>query len=91
MATLTFSSQTTPSTANFQAMLHEVMSTANPIDDLLILTEKLHAYERQHNLSSSAFFTAYERGELPDSLIHEVAWAGTYDMFLRLNEIRSIT
>ncbi len=91
MATLTFPSQTTPSTANFQEMLHEIMSTANPIDDLLILAKKLRVYERRHNLSSSAFFAAYERGELPDSLMHEVAWAGTYDMFLRLNEIRSIT
>jgi len=84
MAKLELSSKTKLSTADFQAMLHETMSTANPIDDLLMLTEKLYAYEQQHNLSSSVFFVAYERGELPESVIHEVAWAATYDMFLRL-------
>ena len=84
MAKLELSSQTTPSVADFQAMLHETMSTANPIEDLLALTEKLHAYEQQHNISSSAFSAAYERGELPESLAHEVAWAATYDMFIRL-------
>lgn len=84
MAKLELSPQTTPSVADFQAMLHETMSTANPIDDLLMLTEKLHVYERQHDISSSAFFAAYERGELPEVLLHEVAWAATYDMFLRL-------
>ena len=84
MAKLEFSSQTAPSVADFQAMLHETMSTANPIDDLLALTEKLHAYERQYDISSSDFFAAYEEGELPEPLLHEVAWATTYDMFLRL-------
>lgn len=84
MAKLELSSQATPSVADFQAMLHETMSTANPIDDLLMLTEKLYAYERQYDLSSPAFFAAYEGGELPEVLGHEVAWAATYDMFLRL-------
>lgn len=84
MAKLELPVQSTPSTADFQAMLHETMSTANPIDDLLALTEKLYVYEQQYNISSASFFTAYEQGDLPEFLAHEVAWAATYDMFIRL-------
>ncbi len=84
MAKLEFSSQTTPSTADFQAILHETMAVSNPVDDLLMLTEKLRMYEQRHNISSPAFFAAYEQGDLPESMVHEVAWAATYDMFVRL-------
>ncbi|MFQ5421712.1 MAG: hypothetical protein ACE5EY_15270 [Anaerolineae bacterium] len=86
MAKLQFPSGTTASVAEFQTMLHEMMSTANPVDDLLMLTEELRAYEQQHQMSSSTFFAAYEQGSLPEPLAHEVGWAATYDMFLRLKQ-----
>jgi len=86
MAKLAFSSETKVSVAEFETLLHETMSTANPIDDLLSLAEELYAYEQQHSMSSPTFFAAYEQGELPEPLAHEVAWAATYDMFLRLKQ-----
>lgn len=86
MAKLSVPSGTTPSVTEFQSMLHEMMSISNPVDDLLALTEKLHNYEQQYQMSSSAFFAAYEQGNLPEPLTHEVAWAATYDMFLRLKQ-----
>jgi hypothetical protein len=84
MAKLVFSSETKVPVAEFETLLHETMASANPIDDLLSLAEELYAYEQQHGIASAVFFTAYEQGELPESLAHEVAWAATYDMFLRL-------
>ena len=84
MAKLQFPSGAAASATEFQAMLHEMISTANPADDLLALTEELRVYEQRHNMSSAAFFAAYEQGNLSEPLAHEVAWAATYDMFLRL-------
>jgi hypothetical protein len=83
MTKLTLSPETNVSVAEFEMLLRETMETANPVDDLLSLADELHAYEQQHGMSSPTFFAAYEQGELPESVAHEVAWAATYDMFLR--------
>lgn len=86
MAKLTVSPATKVSVAEFETFLGKMMATANPIEDLLSLADELHVYEQQHGMSSSAFFAAYEQGKLPEPLAHEVAWAATYDMFLRLKQ-----
>lgn len=60
------------------------MAFANPVDDLLELSNELHEYERQHAMSSSAFYEAFQKGNLNDFLQHEIGWVAKYEMFLRL-------
>lgn len=86
MAKLVFPPHMNMSVTEFGTLLHEAMSTANPIEDLLSLAQELHIYEQRYGLPSADFFAAYEQGKLPEPLAHEVGWAATYDMFLRLKQ-----
>jgi hypothetical protein len=72
-----------PSQAAFHQTLAEAMAAANPVDDLLILAERLHEYEQQNGISSASFHSHYEAGTLDDRLQHDTEWAATYDLFLK--------
>ncbi|MCU0504134.1 MAG: hypothetical protein MUC51_20655, partial [Anaerolineae bacterium] len=82
MSELTFTGAL-PSPAVFRQALAEAMAAANPVDDLLVLAERLHEYERQHGMSSASFHDRYEAGELDNELQHGTEWAATYDLFLK--------
>lgn len=66
---LTFTGEL-PSQATFRQTLAEAMAAANPVDDLLILAERLHEYEQKNGMSSASFHTAFEAGTLDDGLQH---------------------
>jgi hypothetical protein len=71
-----------PAPEEFRTMLADAMSSANPVDDLLALSDQLREYERVHGLSSARFYQQYQAGTLDDNLQHCVEWAATYDLFL---------
>lgn len=72
-----------PSQAAFRQALAEAMAAANPVDDLLMLAERLHEYEQQNGMSSASFHDHYQAGKLDDELQHGTEWAATYDLFLK--------
>jgi hypothetical protein len=72
-----------PSQAALRQALAEAMAAANPVDDLLILAERLHEYERKNAMSSASFHSRFEAGTLDDELQHCTEWAAAYDLFLK--------
>ena len=72
-----------PSHAALRQTLAEAMDAANPVDDLLILAERLHEYEGKNGMSSASFQSRYTAGMLDDGLQHSTEWAATYDLFLK--------
>lgn len=72
-----------PPPGEFQKSLAEAMSTANPVDDLLELASRLWQFEKEHKLSSDAFYRGYQEGTLGDELQHCVEWAATYESFVK--------
>jgi len=72
-----------PSSEGFRQAVAEAMAATNPVDDLLILAERLHEYEWKSGMSSVSFHSRYEAGALDDELQHCTEWAATYDLFLK--------
>ena len=66
MPELTFTGDL-PSQAAFRQALAEAMAAANPVDDLLMLAERLREYEQQNRMSSASFHDHYQAGKLDDS------------------------
>ena len=82
MSELTFKGSL-PSSEGFRQAVAEAMAAANPVDDLLILAERLHEYEWKNGMSSASFYSRYEAGMLDDGLQHCTEWAATCDLFLK--------
>jgi hypothetical protein len=82
MPELTFTGDL-PSQAAFRQALAEAMAAANPVDDLLMLAERLREYEQQNGMSSASFHDQYQAGKLDARLQHGTEWAATYDFFLK--------
>ena len=57
----------------------------SPIEALTALVRTLVAYEQRYQLSSSDFYTRYQRGEMGDTA-DMVEWAGDYQHYLQLKE-----
>ena len=80
-----------PTQEEFAQALSQAMSMANPVDDLLELFERLHAFEQKYGLSSAEFFQKYQAGELPEPLQHCIEWAALYDLFLKTKRVLEAT
>ncbi len=72
-----------PSSEEFRQVVAEAMAATNPVDDLLVLAERLHKYEQENRMSSASFRTRYEAGTLHEELQHCIEWAATYDLFIK--------
>ena len=55
----------------------------SPVDALTALIRSLVAYEQRYQMSSSDFYTQYQRGEMGDAA-DMVEWAGDYQHYLQL-------
>jgi hypothetical protein len=71
----------------FQHDLQQAIDTANPVDDLLMLTRRLYAYEQKYNMTSEDFYRCYQAGVLDDELQHCLMWAAIYKMFVRTKRV----
>ena len=82
MAELIFKNKL-PSADEFETLLTQAMSNANPIDDLLDLSRQLNEYEQKYRMSSEQFYQQYQAGLLDDALQHCVEWVAVYDLFMK--------
>ena len=57
----------------------------SPIEALTALIRLLVAYEQRYQMSSSDFYTRYQRGEMEDTA-EMIEWAGDYQHYLQLKE-----
>ena len=57
----------------------------SPIEALTALIRSLVAYEQQYQMSSSDFYTRYQRGEMGDTA-EMIEWAGDYQHYVQLKE-----
>ena len=57
----------------------------SPIEALTALIRSLVAYEQRYQVSSSDFYTRYQRGEMGDTA-EMIEWAGDYQHYVQLKE-----
>lgn len=72
-----------PSSEELRQTVAEAIAATNPIDDLLVLAERLNQYEQENRMSSATFRFRYDAGTLHEELQHCIEWAATYDLFLK--------
>jgi hypothetical protein len=72
-----------PSSEGFRQAVAEARAATNPVDDLLLLAERLCQYEQQGRMSTASFYHACQAGSLDDELQHRTEWVATYDLFLK--------
>lgn len=72
-----------PSQDEVRRHLAEALATANPVDDLLHLADRLHEFEQTNHMPSVEFDRRYRNGSLDDELQHYAEWAAVYDLFLK--------
>ena len=81
MPRLTFKGELPPPD-EFHRMLVDAMRDANPIDDLLELSDELREYERAYGMSSAQFYQQYQAGTLDVDAEPYFDWADIYELFL---------
>ncbi len=57
----------------------------SPIEVLTALIRSLVAYEQRYQMSSSDFYTRYQRGAMGDTA-DMIEWAGDYQHYVQLKE-----
>ncbi len=80
-----------PPSDEFRQALAEAMVTANPVDDLLELANRLREYEQKYHLASADFYERYQAGVLNDELQHCIEWAAAYDLFVKIRRMVEAT
>ncbi len=85
MPVLEFAQETMPTAEEFSRKLEQAQETASPLDDLLALGRRLHAFEQQYGMSSAEFYERYNRGEMGDD-IDFIRWSGRYRLYCELKE-----
>lgn len=80
-----------PSSEEFRQAVAEAIMTTNPVDDLLLLAERLRQYEQQGRMSSVSFYQAYRAGLLDEKLQHRTEWAAAYDLFVKTKRMLEAT
>jgi hypothetical protein len=80
-----------PTPEEFEHDLGEAMAAANPVDDLLMLAERLRQFENKYNMKSDEFYQRYQAGVLNDELQHCVSWAATYNLFSKTKRLLEAT
>jgi hypothetical protein len=86
MAELKYSGQL-PSSEEFKQALLQVITSANPVDDLLELSARLHDFEAKYQMPSESFYQQYQAGMLNEELQHCIEWASIYRIFLKTKRL----
>jgi len=87
MPILKYTQETMPSSEQFSKDLAQAISDANPVDDLLELSDLLKEFEEQYGMDSAQFYLQYQAGRLDDELQHCMEWAAIYDTYLRTRRL----
>ena len=74
----------------FEAALREAMETTSPVDALIATVERLTRYEEKFGMKTPEFYEKFMRGELGDAKDY-IAWAGTYEIFMRQKRKLEVT
>jgi hypothetical protein len=73
-----------PPPEEFREALSRAISEANPLDDLLMLSHDLSAYEEKYGMPSEEFYAKYQAGVLDDELQHCMEWVSAYKLFMKI-------
>lgn len=90
MPQLTYSGKL-PEPEEFRRELEEAMAKANPLDDLLLLSQRLQKFEQQYGMSSEDFLPQYESGVLDDEIDDYFEWMVTYSLFAKTKRLLEAT
>ena len=74
----------------FEAALREAMEGTSPVDALIATVERLTRYEEKFGMKTPEFYEKFMRGEMGDAKDY-IAWAGTYEIFLRQKRRMEVT
>jgi hypothetical protein len=69
-----------PSPTEFAKALSQIIQDTNPVEDLLLLSRQMWAFEQNYKLSSADMYQQYQRGALGDDEVW-LEWASTYQTF----------
>lgn len=74
----------------FEATLREAIESTSPVDALIATVERLTRYEEKFEMKTPEFYEKFMRGEMGDAKDY-IAWAGTYEIFLRQKRRLEVT
>jgi hypothetical protein len=74
----------------FEAALHKAIESTSPVDALIATVERLTRYEERFGMKTPEFYEKFVRGEMGDAKDY-IAWAGTYEIFLRQKKRLEVT
>ena len=83
MPLLVYTKDNIPTPTEFRADLDEATEMANPVDDLILLANRLWKFEQEHGLLSAEFYELFQKGVLNEELQHCFSWYTTYNVFLK--------
>lgn len=82
MPELVYTKDNIPTPEEFRADLERAEAMANPVDDLLMLANRLWQFEQKYNMPSAEFYQKFLAGVLDDELQHCLNWFAVYDMYI---------
>jgi hypothetical protein len=74
----------------FEAALREAIESTSPVDALIVTVERLTRFEEKFGVKTQEFYEKFMRGEMGDAKDY-IAWAGTYEVFLRQKRRLEVT
>jgi hypothetical protein len=74
----------------FEVALREAIESTSPVDALIATVERLTRYEEKFGMDTPEFYTKFMQGEMGDAKDY-IAWAGTYEIFLRQKKRLEVT
>lgn len=74
----------------FEVALREAMDSTSPVDALIATVERLTRYEEKFGMKTPEFYEKFVQGEMGDAKDY-IAWAGTYEIFLRQKRRLEVT
>ena len=74
----------------FEVALREAIESASPVEALIATVERLTRFEEKFGTKTPEFYDRFMRGEMGDAKDY-IAWAGTYEIFLRQKRKLEVT
>ena len=74
----------------FEVALREAIESASPVEALIATVERLTRFEEKFGMKTPEFYDRFMRGEMGDAKDY-IAWAGTYEIFLRQKRKLEVT
>jgi hypothetical protein len=74
----------------FEVALREAIESTSPVDALIATVKRLTHYEEKFEMKTPEFYEKFMQGEMGDAKDY-IAWAGTYEIFLRQKRRLEVT